>query len=60
MTLLQLYMPCRDEDNLKGTYHPFQEKYLDVESTIKPNILKHNKYCETFDTGDDILDNCYD
>ena len=28
MTLLQLYMPWRDEDNLKGTYHTFQEKYF--------------------------------
>ena len=60
MTLLQLYMPWRDEDNLKGTYHTFQEKYLDVESTIKPNILKYNKYFEAFDIDDDILDNHYD
>ena len=59
MTLLQLYMPWRDADNLKGTYHTFQEKYLDAESTIKLNILKHNKYIETFDTGDDLQDNCY-
>ena len=60
MTLLQLYMPWRDEDNLKGTYRTFEEKYLNVESVIMPNILKHNKYFETFDIDDDILDNQYD
>ena len=60
MTLLQLYMPWRDEDNLKGTHHTFQEKYLDVESTIKSNFLTYNKYFETFDTDNDILDNHYD
>ena len=60
ITLLQLYMPWRDEDNLKETYHTFQEKYLNVESIIKPNILTHNKYFETFDIDDDILGNHYD
>ena len=60
ITLLQLYMPWRDEDNLKGTYHTFQKKYLDVESIMKPNILTHNKYFETFDIDDDILGNHYD
>ena len=59
MTLLQLYVPWRDEDNLKGTY-AFEEKYVAVESTIKPNILKHKKYFETLDSNDDILDNHYD
>ena len=60
MTLLQLYIPWRDEDNLKGIYHTFEDKYLAVESTIKPNILKCNKYFETLDSNDDILDNHYD
>ena len=53
-------MPWRDEDNLKGIYHTFQEKYLDAESTIKPNNLKHSKYFEIFDIDDDIVDNHYD
>ena len=60
MTLLQIYMPKWDEDNLKGTYRTFDEKYLAVEFTLKPNILKHNNYFETLDSNDDILDNHYD
>ena len=60
MTLLQLYMPWSNEDNLKGTYHTFEEKYLVAESTIKPNILKHNECFETLDSNDDIPDNHYD
>ena len=53
-------MPWRDKDNLKGTYHTFEEKYLAIESTIKPNILKHSKYFETLDSNNDVLDNHYD
>ena len=52
-------MPWSNEDKLKGTYHTFEEKYLVAESTIKPNILKHNEYFEILDSNDDIPDNNY-
>ena len=49
MILLQLYMSWRNEDNIKGDYHTYGEKFTAVESSIKPNILKHDPNFEKYD-----------
>ena len=58
MKLLQLYIPWREEDDIKGNCHSFKEKFGQVESTIKPNILKHDSYFGQYEIDpDDLLDN---
>ena len=60
MKLLQLYMPWRDEDDIKGNSHSYEEKFDEVESSIKPNIVRHDPYFGRYDLDpDDLLDNCY-
>ena len=46
LILLQLYLPWRDENDLKGDFSSYQEMYEHVELDIKPNILKHEPYFE--------------
>jgi len=49
MTLLQLYMPWRNEDELKGNSSTYCKKYQDVLSSIQVNIKKHNCDFEKYD-----------
>ena len=49
MILLQLYLSWRNEDELKGDGHTYEEKYGQVESIIMPNILKHEPCFEKYD-----------
>ena len=44
LKLLQLYMPWRNEDEIKGDCYTYEEKYTEVELDIKPNIYKHDPY----------------
>ena len=61
LILLQLYLPWRDENELKGNFSSYQEMYADVESDIKPNILKHDPYFEEVDLDlDDLMANMMD
>ena len=61
LTLLQLYLPWRDESDLKGDistghFPTYQEMYEHVALDIRPNILKHDPYFEQVDLDlDDIL-----
>ena len=56
LRLLQLYMPWRNEDELKGDYETYEDKYNEIESSIKPNLEKHEPY---LDIDYDDLDNPY-
>ena len=61
MTLLQLYMPWRDEDHIKEGCSSYKEKFDEVESDILPNIQRHDAFYGKFDLDDeDLLNNCYD
>ena len=46
LRILQLYMPWRSEDELKGDFETYEEKYDEVESFIKPNVEKHEPYID--------------
>ena len=46
LRVLQLYMPWRSEDELKGDFDTYEEKYDEVESLIKPNVEKHEPYID--------------
>ena len=59
--LLQLYLPWRNEDELKGNFSTYEERYSNVESIIRRNILKHDPYFEKCDMNlDDMLENQVD
>ena len=61
MILLQLYMPWRDESDIKGNFSTYQEKFVSVETDIKQNILKHEPYFEEVDLDlDDLMANMMD
>jgi hypothetical protein len=66
LILLQLYLPWRDESNLKGDgstglFSTYQEMYEHVAEDIRPNILKHDPYFEQVDLDlDDMLANVRD
>ena len=55
MILLQLYMPWRNEDNIKGDCPTYGEKFSADELSIKPNILKHDPNFEKYDIDPDDL-----
>ena len=58
LKMLQLYMPWRNEDKIKGDCHTYEEKYNQVEPMIKPNIYKHDPYFGIHDIDlNDLLDN---
>lgn len=55
MIVLQLYTPWRNEDNIKGDCPTYGEKFISVELSIKPNILKHDPNFEKYDIDLDDL-----
>ena len=55
LKLLQLYMPWRNEEDILGDCHTYQEKFEQVETTIKPNIYKHDIYFGKYDIDEDDL-----
>ena len=61
MILLQLYLPWRVESDLKGTSSSYQERFANVESEIKTNILKHDPHFEEVDLDlDNLMSNMMD
>ena len=61
LILLQLYLPWRDESDLKGHFSTYQERFASVETDIKQNILKHEPYFEEVDLDlDDLMANMMD
>ena len=61
LILLQLYLPWRDESELKGHFSSYQEKFASVETNIKRNILKHEPYFEELDLDlDNLMANMMD
>ena len=46
LRLLQLYMPWRNENELKQDSHSYEDKYKEVESDILCNINKHEPYLD--------------
>ncbi|XP_066926640.1 uncharacterized protein [Clytia hemisphaerica] len=52
MVILQLFMPWENENELKGQFATFEEKFNQVENEIKPNILKHDPYFGRMDDVD--------
>ena len=61
LILLQLYLPWRDQSDLKGQFSSYQEMFAFVEDNIKPNILKHEPYFEQVDLDlDDMMANMMD
>ena len=66
LILLQLYLPWRDESDLKGdnatgNFSTYQEMYEHVADDIRPNILKHDPYFEQVDFDlDTMLDDVMD
>ena len=62
LILLQLYLPWRNENDLKGDastgyFSTYQQMYDSVALDIKQNILKHDPYFEQIDLD---LDNMFD
>ena len=46
--LLQLYLPWRNEDDLKGNFSTYKEMFDHVQSDIQSNIFKHDPYFEQY------------
>ena len=44
LRLLQLYMPWRNENELKQDNHNYEDRYKDVEGDILCNIKKYEPY----------------
>jgi ATP-dependent DNA helicase PIF1 len=44
---------------LKDGYSTYEEKFLDVEADIKPNIERHDCFYGIFDDDDDMINNIY-
>ena len=59
MTLLQLYMPWRNESNLKEGYSTYEEKFKQVESDILPNISSHDCFYGVYDDDEDLMNNAH-
>ena len=59
MTLLQLYLPWRNEDNLKDGCSSYQEKFDSVEPDIKPNIERHDCFYGIYDDDEDMMNSIY-
>ena len=59
MTLLQLYLPWRIEDNLKDGCSSYQEKFNLVETDIKPNIQRHDCFYGIYDDDEDMMNSIY-
>ena len=55
MTLLQLYLPWRTEDQIKGNCSTYNEKFQSVTDVIKCNILRHNYDFEKYDINQDDI-----
>jgi len=55
MILLQLYLPWRNENQIKGEFSTYNLKYQSVATTVQPNIKKHNYSFEQFDINQDDL-----
>ena len=53
MMLLQLYLPWRSEDQIRGKFSTFSERYQSVVDSIKPNIARHNHDFEKYDISQD-------
>ena len=56
LILLQLYLPWRNENELKRGFSSYEEMYKHVEEDIKPNILRHEPYFESQDMNLDLND----
>ena len=59
MTLLQLYMPWRNEEDLKRDCSTYAEKFKFVKDDIMRKIEKWDAFCDKFDIGDllnEVLD----
>ena len=56
-TLLQLYFPWRNEDELKGSFSSYSEMFTHVKSDIENNIVKHDPYFEKYELDFDDLEN---
>ena len=59
MTLLQLYLPWRNEDSLKDGWSSYQEKFNSVEPDIKPNIERHDCFYGIYDDDEDMMNSIY-
>ena len=46
LRILQLYMPWRNESQLKGDNQSYEEKFKEVESDILCNLKKHEPYMD--------------
>ena len=60
LTLLQLYMPWRDENAIIDNFPSYENKFDDVFPTIQDNILNHEPYFGVWDIDEvDLQDNSY-
>ena len=59
MTLLQLYLPWRNENDLKNGYFSYKEKFKDIESLLKNNIERHDCFYGIYD-DEDMIGNVYE
>ena len=59
MTLLQLYYPWRDEDNLKDGCLSYQERFEEIEHLIKSNIKNHDCFYGVYDDDEDMIGHIY-
>ena len=59
LTLLQLYLPWRIENDLKKDFLSYEEKFKHVESDILQSILNHDCFYGVYD-DDDLLNTTYD
>ena len=51
-TLLQLYMPWRNESNLQQGFSSYEENFKHIETEILPNISHHNCFYGVYDDED--------
>ena len=58
MTLLQLYLPWRNEDNLIDGCSSYKEKFDQVETDIESNIQRHDCFFGILD-DEDMMNNIY-
>ena len=59
MTLLQLYLPWRNEDSLIDGHSSYKEKFDQVETEIESNIQRHDCFYGIFD-DEDMINNLYE
>ena len=46
LRLLQLYMPWRNESDLKQDNKSYEDRYKEVEDDIMCNVTKHERYLD--------------